>query len=108
VKAKVRHYRISPRKARLVADAIRGHSCEEALAMLRYMRHGATRVFTKLINSAVANAQREGETNVDSLLVNRVYVDEGVTLRRFRFKAMGRVAPIRKRTSHITVELGFR
>lgn len=103
-----RHIRMSPRKVRLVVDQIRGRSVNEAYAILQFSKKAASDPVGKTLRSAVANAQYraqdEGEVlDVDELMVSRAFVDEGATLRRWRARAMGRAAPIRKRTSHITV-----
>jgi len=107
-RAIARHVRMSPRKVRLVVDQIRGKSVNEAYAILQFSPKAASEPVSKTLRSAVANAQYraqdQGEViDVDDLIVSQVFVNEGPTLRRFRAAAMGRAAPIRKRTSHITV-----
>lgn len=107
-KAIARHVRMSPRKVRLVVDQIRGKPVNEAYALLQFSKKGASEPVGKTLRSAVANAQvrsqDEGEVlDVDDLFVREAFVDEGPTLRRWRAAAQGRAAPIRKRTSHITV-----
>ncbi|MEX1258758.1 MAG: 50S ribosomal protein L22 [Gemmatimonadota bacterium] len=107
-KAIARHIRISPRKVRLVVDQIRGRSVNDAYAVLQFSKKSAAEPVGKTLRSAVANAQAKGEgtgevVDVDELIVREVFVDEGPTLRRFRAAAMGRAAPRRRRTSHITV-----
>ncbi|MFV2006527.1 MAG: 50S ribosomal protein L22 [Longimicrobiales bacterium] len=107
-RAIARHIRMSPRKVRLVVDQIRGRSVNEAYAILQFSKKVASDPVGKTLRSAVANAQDraqdDGEViDVDELVVSRAFVDEGATLRRWRARAMGRAAPIRKRTSHITV-----
>ena len=105
-KAVGRYIRISPFKARWVGDMIRGRRVEEALAILRYTPKKASKFLTKLIRSAMANAEESLDVeDVEQLYVSRVFVDQGPTLKRFRQRAMGRATRIRKRTSHITVEL---
>lgn len=99
---------MSPRKARLVIDQIRGKSVNEAYAILQFSKKGAAEPIGKTLRSAVANAQvksqDDGEVlDVDELFVREAFVDEGPTLKRWRAAAQGRAAPIRKRTSHITV-----
>ena len=99
---------MSPRKVRLVIDQIRGKSVNEAYGILQYSKKGAAAPVGKTLRSAVANAQvksQDGGTlvDIDDLMVRQAYVDEGPTLRRWRARAQGRAAPIRKRTSHITV-----
>ena len=100
--------RMSPRKARLVIDQIRGKSVNEAYALLQFSKKGAAEPIGKTLRSAVANAQYKAQEenevlDVDDLVVRECFVDEGPTLKRWRAAAMGRAAPIRKRTSHITV-----
>ena len=102
-KAIARYVRISPRKVRQVVDLIRGKDVQEALAILQFTPKRATEPITKVLNSAVANAEHNYDMDTDSLFVKEVYVDEGPTLKRIRPRAMGRADQIRKRTSHITV-----
>jgi len=112
-KAIARHIRMSPRKVRLVVDQIRGRSVNEAYALLQFSKKAASEPVEKTLRSAVANAQVRGQeqgevVDVDALVVRSVFVDEGPTLRRFKAAAMGRAAPIRRRTSHITVVVDTR
>ncbi|MBN2055585.1 50S ribosomal protein L22 [bacterium] len=101
-----RYIRISPFKARLVADLVRGKGVEEALAIMRYTPKKASRLITKLVRSAMSNAENNhGVDDVDQLFISAIYVDQGPSLKRFRPRAMGRATRIRKKTSHITVEL---
>lgn len=107
-KATARFIRMSPRKVRLVVDQIRGQSVNQAYALLQFSKKAASEPVSKTLRSAVANAQYkaqdEGEfVDADELFIREAYVNEGPTLRRFRAAAMGRAAPLRKRTSHITV-----
>ncbi len=107
-RAIARHVRMSPRKVRLVVDQIRGKSVNEAYQILQFSPKAASEPISKTLRSAVANAQykaREADQvlDVDDLVVSSAYVDEGPTLKRYRAAAMGRAAPIRKRTAHITV-----
>ena len=107
-RAIAKEIRMSPRKVRLVADQIRGHSVHEAISVLRFSTKAAATPIEKTLRSAVANAREkadaEGESvDIDDLVVTRVFVDEGRTLRRWRAGAMGRATPRRRRTSHITV-----
>ncbi len=107
--AKLRHVRISPQKARLVADLIRGRDVEEALRMLDFTRKRSAPLIGKLVRSAVANAtESDPSLDVDELFVKTIFVDGGPTLRRFLPRAQGRATRILKRSSHITVELGSR
>ncbi len=103
-RAILRYVRITPRKARLVIDLIRGRRVEEAMAILAHMPRSAARVVKKLLRSAVANAEQKN-MNMDELKVAGAYVDQGPTLKRFRARAMGRGNTIKKRSSHITLIL---
>jgi ribosomal protein L22 len=105
VKAKARYVRIAPRKARLIADQVRGMHIEKARALLQFSPRGAAHDIHKLINSAAANAENNHDLVGDEMRVSSITVDEGPTLRRFRPRAMGRATPINKRTSHIAVAL---
>jgi large subunit ribosomal protein L22 len=101
VRAKLRFVRISPRKARLVADLIRGKKSEEALNILIFTRKAAARILIKLLKSAIANATQKKTIDVDRLYVKKITVDQGPTMKRFTPRALGRATTIRKRTSHI-------
>jgi ribosomal protein L22 len=105
VRASARYVRIAPRKARLVADQIRGLHIEKARALLRFSPRGAAEDIHKLIDSAAANAENNHDLIGDEMRVSSITVDEGPTLRRFRPRALGRATPINKRTSHIAVAL---
>ena len=105
VRAKARYVRTAPRKARLVVDHIRGKSVDEARAILIHTPRAASRDVLKLLDSAIANAENNHELVADELKIDRVYVDEGPTLKRFRPRALGRATQIRKRTSHMTILL---
>jgi large subunit ribosomal protein L22 len=100
-----RYARISARKARLVIDAVRGMPVNDALVRLRHIRRRASPMVEKVIRSAMANAQQEGNVDLDRLRVAEAYCNEGPTLKRWRPRAMGRVYPVMKRTSHIRVVL---
>jgi large subunit ribosomal protein L22 len=102
-KATVRFVRMSPPKARRVIDLIRGRQVEEARRILRFSPHSASRTVEKCLNSAVANAEQTPGVIPQNLVVERAFVDEGPTLRRWRPRAYGRATRIRKRTSHITL-----
>ena len=107
VRALAKNVRISPRKARLVTDLIRGRSVPEARTILAFTeRHAAVEV-EKVLRSAVANAESNPALhwNGDELVIAEVFVDEGPTLKRFRPRARGRVGPIKKRTCHITIQV---
>jgi large subunit ribosomal protein L22 len=102
-RAVARFVRVSPRKARLMVDLIRGKSVPDAQAILQFSPRGAAEVVEKVLNSAVANAERNLHVPADDLVVTTTYVNEGPTLKRIRPRAQGRAYRIRKRTSHITV-----
>ncbi len=107
--AKLRYVRVSPQKARLVADLVRGEDVDDALKVLKFTRKRTAPMISKLISSAVANAtDKDPGIDVDNLYVKTIHVDGGPTLRRFLPRAQGRATRILKRTSHITVELGAR
>jgi large subunit ribosomal protein L22 len=97
--------RISPRKARLVVDLVRGKHVQEALELLKFTRKRTAPVLAKMISSGIANARNTSTVDVDNLVVAEVMVDEGPTIKRFLPRAQGRATPIRKRTSHISVQL---
>jgi large subunit ribosomal protein L22 len=96
---------MSPRKARLVAEHIRGRSVPEARTVLAFTQRAAAREIEKVLRSAVANAEANHGLNGDSLVVSAAYVDEGPVMKRWRARARGRVARIKKPTCHITVKL---
>ena len=100
--SKHRYARISPRKAKLVTDMIRGREVQDALNVLKFTPNRAAVMVSKVLTSAVANAN-EAEADVERLYVERVFVDEGPTIKRWHPKDRGRAHPIMKRTSHITV-----
>ena len=102
-KAVAKQVRIAPRKARLVVDLIRGKEIGEAIAILRHTQRGASPIVEKVLHSAVANAEHNYEMDPESLVISEAFVDEGVTLKRFRPRAQGRASGINKRTSHITI-----
>lgn len=104
-KAVAKSVRIAPRKVRLVIDLIRGKETGEAISILKHTQRGASPVVEKLLNSAIANAEHNYEMNPENLVVSEAFVNEGVTLKRFRPRAQGRATQINKRTSHITVVL---
>lgn len=106
--ATLRHFRMSARKVRLVADAIRGLPYEEAVSTLRFINKKAAPVLLKLLQSAAANTEETTDYSPDELYVRRIVVDGGRMLKRIRPCPMGRASRIRKRLSHITVELGAR
>ena len=103
--AVARFVRVTPMKARRVVDLIRGRSAREALAVLEFAPQSASGPVSKVLASAMANAENNLALDPDSLVVSSAFVDEGPTLKRFRPRAQGRAYRIRKRTSHITVEV---
>ena len=105
VRAVAKWVRMSPRKARLVAEHIRGRSVPEARTVLAFTQRAAAREIEKVLRSAVANAEANHGLNGDSLVVSAAYVDEGPVMKRWRARAGGRVARIKKPTCHITVKL---
>ena len=107
VKATAKFVRVSPRKARLVADHIRGRSVPEARTILAFTERAAAIDVEKVLSSAVANAESNPALHWsgDDLVVHSVFVDEGPTLKRWRARARGRTSPIMKRTCHITVQV---
>jgi ribosomal protein L22 len=105
VRASSRYVRVAPRKARLVADQVRGLHIDRARALLEFSPRGAARDIQKLIESAASNAENNHDLIADEMRVAEITVDEGPTLRRYRPRALGRATPINKRTSHIAVAL---
>jgi large subunit ribosomal protein L22 len=108
-----RHVRQSPRKMRLVIDTIRGRDVNEAYALLKFSKKRAAKQIEKVLRSAVANAEQDalrnnGAFDVDRLFVESAVVNGGPTLWRFRAAALGRAAPIRKRTSHVAIAVGVK
>ncbi len=104
-KAVTRYVRISPRKARLVTELIKGKPVEEALTILRFVPKKAASLVDKTLRSALANAEQNPNIDVDTLYIKRIFVDGGPTMKRWRARAMGRANKIIKRSSHITVVL---
>jgi large subunit ribosomal protein L22 len=105
VRAEAKWVRISPRKARLVAEHIRGRSVLEARSVLAFTPREAARELDKVLRSAVANAESQHQISDDRLYVSAAYVDAGPVMKRWRARARGRVARIKKRTCHITVKV---
>jgi len=110
VRARLQNYRVSPRKARLLADQIRGRGVEDALTLLDLSPRGFARPLAKLVRSALANAEDRNNTghagiDVDNLVVGTITVDEGPSLWRIRPRAQGRASWIQHRTSHVSVTL---
>jgi len=105
VRASARYVRIAPRKARLIADQVRGMHIEQARSLLEFSPRGAAEEIRKLIDSAAANAENNHDLIGDEMRIAEITVDEGPTLKRYRPRAQGRATPIHKRTSHIAVAL---
>jgi ribosomal protein L22 len=105
VNARARFVRVAPRKARLIADQVRGLPLEDALPLLRFSTRSAAQDIRKLLESAAANAEANHDLVADDLRIKDIHVDEGPTLRRYRPRALGRATRINKRTSHIVVAL---
>ena len=103
VRAVARYVRVSPRKARIVIDQIRGKSVEQAREILRFTNRGIAENVEKTLNSAVANAEHNNHLRAETLVVKSAFADEGPTLKRIRPRAKGSASRIRKRTSHITI-----
>lgn len=106
VKAQAKYIRESPYKVRRVLDLVRGMPVGEAQLMLGHLNRGASQPVSKVLKSAVANAEHNFALDADELIVAEAYADEGPTLRRFRPRARGRATRIDKRTSHITIVVG--
>ena len=98
----------SPRKARLILDRLPGLTVDQALALLRYVQSPHARSVSKVVLSAASNAENNFDLDVDDLVIKRAYADDGPTQRRFRPRSRGRVSPILKRSSHITIILDGR
>jgi large subunit ribosomal protein L22 len=103
VKAVAKNIHRSPRKVRLVVDAVRGKNVDEAVAILRFLPHGGAGEVLKLVSSAAANAENNYQMAPEDLYVKAIFVDEGPTIKRYRSRSRGMAAPILKRSSHITV-----
>jgi large subunit ribosomal protein L22 len=103
--ARARFVRVAPMKARRVVELIKGRTAAEALAVLRFAPQAASEPVSKVLASAMANAENNLDLDPETLIVSKAFVDEGPTLKRIRPRAQGRAYRIRKRTSHITVEV---
>jgi large subunit ribosomal protein L22 len=103
--ARARYVRMTPMKVRRVVELIKGRTAQEALAVLQFAPQAASGPVAKVLASAMANAENNLDLDPDTLFVSAAYVDEGPTLKRFQPRAQGRAYRIRKRTSHITVEV---
>lgn len=108
VKAIAKYIRVSPRKTRLVANTVKGRKVGEALSYLKFTPKRSARIISKVLRSAIANAEQNPNVDVDTLFIKEILVDQGPTLKRFRPRAMGRATRILKRTSHVKVVLDER
>ncbi len=102
-KAVAKFIRVSPRKTRIVAENIKGKPVEDALNILRFTAKKPAQILSKVLYSAIANAEQKPGVDVDALIVDKIIVNEGPTWKRIQPRAMGRAYRIRKRTSHITI-----
>jgi large subunit ribosomal protein L22 len=105
ISARLQKVRVSPRKARLVADQIRGINVERAINLLTFSRQKSAGILKKLLLSAVANAENNQGADIDDLVVSEIYVDQAPVLKRTMPRAKGRADRIIKRSSHITIKL---
>lgn len=102
-RAIAKYIRVSPRKMKPIADLVRGKNVKEALAILKYTPRKGARIFLKVMNSAVANAENNHEMALDNLYVSQIYANQGPVMKRFKAGSMGRANPIKHRTSHVGV-----
>lgn len=105
VKARAKFIRTSPRKARMVTELVKGKGVGEALNILAFTKRAPAKIISKLLKSAIANADQMKNIDVDTLFIKQISVDLGPTMKRYRPRAMGRATMIRRRMSHITVVL---
>ena len=103
--AVLRFVRLSPQKARLVADQVRGQKVEQALNLLKFSNKRAADIIRKVLESAIANAENNDGADVDELKVKEIFVDQGPVMKRIQPRATGRADRILKRTSHITIRV---
>ncbi|MCC6382342.1 MAG: 50S ribosomal protein L22 [Dehalococcoidia bacterium] len=108
VHATARELGVSSRKMRLILERLPGLSVDQALALLRYVQSPHARSVSKVVLSAAANAENNFDLDVDDLVIKRAFADEGRTQRRFRARSRGRVSPVLKRSSHVTIVLDER
>jgi len=102
-RAIAKYIRVSPRKMKPIADLVRGKNVKEALAILKYTPRKGARIFLKVMNSAVANAENNHEMALENLYVSQIFANQGPVMKRFKAGSMGRANPIKHRTSHIGV-----
>jgi ribosomal protein L22 len=105
VRASAKYMRVTPQKARLVADQVRGKPVMEAVPLLQFSPRGAARDIEKLLQSAMANAENNHDLVAEEMRISAINVDEGPTLRRWRARARGRATRVDKRTCHVSVAL---
>lgn len=103
VRATAKGVRVSPQKARRVVDSVRGKMADEALANLKFMSSPTARIVARVVKSAAANAENNFQMSPSELRIVKAFVDEGLRMKRIRFQGRGRVNPILKRLSHITI-----
>ncbi|MBI4844663.1 MAG: 50S ribosomal protein L22 [Nitrospirae bacterium] len=104
-KALLRYARVSPRKVRRVTNLIKGKSAGDALISLKFLPHSPARIVSKVLRSAVANAEQKKVADPEAMVIKKVFIDQGPVMKRMMPRAMGRADVIRKRTSHITLIL---
>lgn len=104
-KAILKYVRISPRKMRRVTDLVKGKKAGDAMVSLGFMPHRGSKIVSKVLKSAMANAEQKKVADPESMKISRVFVDQGPTMKRMRPRAMGRADVIKKRTSHLTLIL---
>ena len=103
VRATAKGVRVSPQKARRIVDVVRGKRADEALAILNFIPSPTARTISRVVKSAVASAENNFQMTPSDLRIVNAFVDEGLRMKRIRFKGRGRVSPILKRLSHITI-----
>ena len=103
VRATANGVRVSPQKARRITDAVRGKMADEALAILKFMPSPTARVVARVVKSAAANAENNFHLSPSDLTIAKAFVDEGLRMKRMRYTGRGRVSPLLKRLSHITI-----
>lgn len=107
-KAEAKYIRVSPRKLKGIANLVRGKSIKEAKAILKFTPNKGARIFLKVLESAIANAENNHHMNVDTLFVTEIYANQGPTMKRFKAGSMGRANPWLRRTSHVGVMVAER
>lgn len=107
-RAEAKYIRVSPRKMKAIADLVRGKSVKEAKAILKFTPNKGARIFLKVMESAIANAENNHHMNAESLFVSDIYANQGPTMKRFRAGSQGRANPMLRRTSHVGVMVAER